>query len=324
MVSNENNEAVLVYNDQYTETHPGIQQIRYKVVNPTDPGEFDLTFTSDPEVVSRYQADPDYEVVPAANLYYRYLIFNLDCRTGERDGRLDDERVRQALMYGLDRRSIINNIYKGPAINIDCGIPEYDSWYVEKSDDEVGYRLALAKEMLMEAGFDFEEPLILTRYNSDELSVKLLEEIAGCWEAIGIKTEIIPVETTDTDKLFVEADWYDVALKNLAAVEYDEWYYEYSSKNVLFSNIYQNRDRFDALLQSLDDASWAYEKNMLYREIQSMETSLVYKIPLAITPQYVIYRKEKLDIPLKEFPNMWYYYDLSLAQWKIISNKTDN
>lgn len=323
MISNEDGEAVLVINEQYTGKRPGIEQIRFKVVDPKNPGEFDFTLTSDPNVISRYQKNSAYKVVPTSNLYYRYLIFNLDCRSGDRDGRLDDEKVRRALMYGLDRRSIINNIYQDTAIVLDCGIPREDSWYIEKSEDTVGYRPTLAKKMLKEAGFDFNAPLILTRYNTDALSVKLLEDIAACWEAIGIKTEIIPINTGDTNRLFVEADWYDIALKNLSAVDYNEWYYEYSTENVLFSNLYQNRDGFDALLQSLDNSNWAYEKSMCYREIQNRENELVYKIPLAIVPQYVIYREEKLSIPLNEFPNMWYYYDLELAKWKITSSGSE-
>ena len=65
----------------------------------------------------------------------------------------------------------------------------------------------------------------------------------------------------------------------------------------------------------------AKEKNQLYRRIQEMETQLVYKIPLCILPQYVIYNKEKLNIPEQEFPNMWFYFDLDIADWRLKTGK---
>ncbi len=319
IVSNENNEAVFVLNENYTGKKPAIKQIRYKVVDAKAPEDFDFTLTSDPDTISRYRKEADYEVIRTNNLYYRYLLFNLDCRTGENEGILENKKVRQALMYGLDRRSMINNLYGGTALNMDCGIPEFDSWYVKKDDDAVGYRPAQARRMLEEAGFDFDKTLVLTGYDTDELSVRLLEEIAACWKVIGVKTEILLSNSYTTDKLFADADWYDIALKNLAAVNYSEWYYEYCGDNVLFSEIMGKHNGFDELLERLDDAKWAYEKNELYREAQSLENELVYKIPLAVVPQYVIYRRTKLEIPEMKFPNMWYYYDLNLSQWKIIS-----
>jgi ABC-type transport system substrate-binding protein len=219
-------------------------------------------------------------------------------------------------MYGLDRRSIINNLYKSTAINIDSGIPSSDSWHLTQGEEVTEYRPALAKKILQEEGFDFDKTLVLTRYSTDDISVKLLNKIAESWAAIGIKTQIVPVEENATSRLFVDADWYDVALKNLAAVDYTEWYYEYSSENQLWSVVRQNRTEFDSLIESINISKWSYERKLLYEEIQEMETDMVYKIPMAIVPQYVIYRKDHIEIPDIEFPNLWYYFDLKISQWK--------
>jgi len=186
----------------------------------------------------------------------------------------------------------------------------------------ISYDPQRALQMLKEAEFDFEETLVLTRYHQDELSVKLLEEIASYWNAIGIKTEIIPTSETMTDKIWKDTDWYDIGLKNLSAIDYTEWYYEYSSENQLWSVILQ-RTEFDGIMNELNMAAMAKEKNKLYRQIQELESQLVYKIPLCILPQYVIYNDEKLEIPDIEFPNMWFYFDLDIADWKV-ENKNYN
>ena len=107
-------------------------------------------------------------------------------------------------------------------------------------------------------------------------------------------------------------------MKNLSAVDYSEWYFEYSSENELWAEILHERKEFDSLITSINRSSYANELTNLYFEIQKKENDLVYKIPLAIVPQYVIYNKQNLYIPEMEFPNLWYYFDLDLADWSIM------
>ena len=314
----DNKEAVFVVNDDYSGKIPAIKQIRYKVLEYPGTDYFDFTLTSDPMTISRYNQDARYKVVKSNNLYYRYLIFNLDKRTGENENLLKEPKVRKALMLAIDKERIIREIYKGAALTIDSGIPAYDSWYITKNVGDVGYNPELALKMLKDADFEFDKTIVLTRYSLDELSERLLNEIAECWRDLGIKVEIIPIESDSTNKLFVEADWYDVALKNLSAVDYTEWYFEYSSENQLWSEILHNRKEFDTLINTMNHSSYASELKMLYSEIQKMENRVIYKIPIAIVPQYVIYNQEHIYIPEMEFPNLWFYYDLDISDWSVI------
>lgn len=314
----DNKEAVLLVNEGYSGKIPSIKQIRYKVLEYPGTDYFDFTISSDPTTVNSFMKNPRYHVLKTNNLYYRYLIFNLDKRTGENEGLLKNPQVRKALMLAIDKERILEEIYGKSAVIIDGGIPEDDSWYIQKEEMDSGYRPTYAKHLLKEAKFDFSKTIILTRYSMDEISERLLEEIAECWRALGINVEIIPIESDSTNKLFVEADWYDIALKNLSAVDYTEWYFEYSSENQLWSEILHERKEFDSLIGSINHSAYANELSRFYSEIQKMENEVVYKIPIAIVPQYVIYNREKLYIPEMEFPNLWYYYDLDLADWSII------
>lgn len=320
--SEDNKEALLVVNENYSGRKPEIERIRYKVLENPETDHFDFALTSDPLTVNKYEWNPNYNVVKTNNLYYRYLFFNLDERTGENEKLLQNANVRKALMLAIDKENILEEIYGGAAFSIDCGVPQYDSWYVEK--EEASYNPELAKQMLLNERFDFSKTIVLTRYSMDDLSVRLLERIAECWEEVGVKVEIIPVEGDSTNKLFVEADWYDVALKNLSAVDYTEWYYEYSSDNQLWSTIMHNRKEFNILIYGIDRAAFAHEFKNLYSEIQLLENSVVYKIPLAIVPQYVIYNKEHMYIPEMTFPNLWYHYDLNIADWSVIKEDNSN
>lgn len=320
--SEDNKEALLIVNENYSGRKPEIERIRYKVLENPETDHFDFALTSDPLTVNKYEWNPNYNVVKTNNLYYRYLFFNLDERTGENEKLLQNANVRKALMLAIDKENILEEIYVGAAFSIDCGVPQYDFWYVEK--EEASYNPELAKQMLLNERFDFSKTIVLTRYSMDDLSVRLLERIAECWEEVGVKVEIIPVEGDSTNKLFVEADWYDVALKNLSAVDYTEWYYEYSSDNQLWSTIMHNRKEFNILIYGIDHAAFAHEFKNLYSEIQLLENSVVYKIPLAIVPQYVIYNKEHMYIPEMTFPNLWYHYDLNIADWSVIKEDNSN
>ena len=314
----DNKEAVLTINHRYSGKKPKIEQIRYKVLENPETDYFDFAITSNPEVIKKYQGLRDYETVKTGNLYYRYLYFNLDGRQGENEELLQSKRVRQALAMAIDKDKIAKEIYKGASTVIDGGIPRNDGWYVQGNLLNQGYDSQAAKMMLKEEEFDFSKTLVLTRYNQDEISVKLLQAIADDWNKIGVKTEIIEIGTNETNKLWVDAQWYDIGLKNLSAVDYSEWYYEYSSENQMWSVVLNNRPVFNVLIKALDETKWAYERKMLYREIQQMEKDQMFKIPLLIVPQYIIYNSDNLFIPEMEFPNFSYYYDLNMSQWEMI------
>lgn len=319
-VANDGKEAVLTANERYTGQIPKIERIRYKILENPETDEFDFTITSNAQTVNKFLDNKKYEVKQTNNLYYRYLMFNLDGRTGKRAKLLQKQEVRQALVMALDRNAILEKIYGEAAIFMNGGIPKSDSWYADKKPELVSYNPERARELLQEAEFDFNETVVLTRYHEDELSKKLLEEVAAYWNAVGVKTSIVPTSEKMTDKIWKETDWYDVGLKNLSAIDYTEWYYEYSSENQLWSVIL-NRKEFDPIVNELNKAAMAKEKIKLYSEIQAMETELVYKIPICILPQYVIYNKEHLEVPDLEFPNMWFYFDMNIADWEMKENR---
>lgn len=319
VVSNrDNKEAVLVVNKRYAGLLPKISRIRYVVLEDPENDEFDFAYTSNPEIIRKFQNRSGYTTVKTENLYYRYLYFNLDGREGENEGLLDNSKIRQALAMAIDRKKIVEELYKDAGVSINGGIPETDSWYNDHKRYDLEYDPDGAKELLKQEKFDFSKTLVLTRYHQDELSKRLLEEIAEDWNALGIKTEIQPIGVNETNKLWVEADWYDVGLKNLAAVDYSEWYNEYSSENQMWSVVLKERTAFDVLITALDNTKWAYERQKLYEEIQAMETEQVFKIPLVLIPQHIIYNTQTLYLPEMTFPNMNYYYDLNLSQWELL------
>ena len=217
--ANDGKEIVFVINENYIGKAPAIKKIKYVLLDNPESDEFDFTMTSDPITVNKYMYTGKYAVKKTNNLYYRYLYFNLDGRTGDRADLLQNYKVRQALVMALNREEILKTVYGEAAVFIDGGIPANDSWYLDKEELGLGYQPETAREILEEQGFDFTQAVVLTRYHHDDMSVKLLEEIAKYWNAIGIKTIIEPIDSSKTDLLWKDTDWYDIGLKNLSAVD---------------------------------------------------------------------------------------------------------
>lgn len=105
-------------------------------------------------------------------------------------------------------------------------------------------------------------------------------------------------------------------------MDYSERYYEDASSNPLWSKVLSGRTEFDSLVGKLNGSLWVYERKELYEQLQKRELECVYKIPLAIVPQYVIYNHTHLDIPIPEFSNLWYYFDLHIEDWEV--GETEN
>ena len=65
-------------NKDYSGKAPTIKRIRYKALDYPGTDEFDFTLSSDPVIINYFMKDSRYNVIKTDNLYYRYLIFNLD------------------------------------------------------------------------------------------------------------------------------------------------------------------------------------------------------------------------------------------------------
>jgi peptide/nickel transport system substrate-binding protein len=139
---------------------------------------------------------------------------------------LDDKRVREAINMAIDRQELAETIFNGMASP--NPIPFGMSWsYPEvgfKQTDDMPYKFdpKAAKKLLADAGFGSGLELQLYSYRLPGLSEgqAMAEAIAGYWEAIGIKTKLVPVDYPAFRKAWVERSapgaigYYNVANRN--------------------------------------------------------------------------------------------------------------
>ncbi len=147
-------DVVLERNNHYWGTEPKLARIRFAVV-PDDTtralelrkGSADvesnaLTF----DMVEALKKDPSLQVLSAPGTIQQYFAFNL------RDPILRDVRVRQAIAYAVDRRPMIQYLwrdYARPAVSL---LPP-ESWAYDGDVAKYDYDPARARELLDAAGY---------------------------------------------------------------------------------------------------------------------------------------------------------------------------
>ncbi|WP_330959107.1 ABC transporter substrate-binding protein [Photobacterium sp. 53610] len=153
-------------------------------------GEIDFTYEVPNEHFRRLEKEHPKEVTITGNLCSYYYGFNNE------KAPFNDVRVRKALTYAIDR-DIITKALLGqgqkPAYfltpEITAGFDPVQPDYAKMTQKE---RVAKAKELLKEAGFDSSHPLKFTLlYNTSENHKKIAVAIASMWKKnLGVTAEL--------------------------------------------------------------------------------------------------------------------------------------
>jgi peptide/nickel transport system substrate-binding protein len=110
-----------------------------------------------------------------------------------------DKKVRQALLYGLDRQKLIDLTLNGQGI-VGESVIMPDSWAYDSQIKNYPFDLVQAKKLLEEAGWVDADGDGIREKNGAKLQfallgsddaqrVKMMEEISRQWEALGVKAQ---------------------------------------------------------------------------------------------------------------------------------------
>jgi peptide/nickel transport system substrate-binding protein len=143
-----------------------------------------------------------------------------------KDRPFEDKRVREALNMAIDRQELAETIFNKMAT------PGPVPWGMSWSFPEVGFKETdalqykfdpkAAQKLLADAGFarGFEMQLYSYRLPGLPEGQAMAEAIAGYWEAIGVKTKLVPVDYPAFRKKWVERSdpgglgYFNVANRN--------------------------------------------------------------------------------------------------------------
>lgn len=300
----------LTHNPLYTGKKPHIDEVYLHFnFNQVKLDYYSTNTTS--EMVS-FRAMRGYAEYEIAMLFYRYFVYNMQDLKGHRNDAMCDLRVRQALAYAINKEKLFYNIYFQIGRVIDAGIIN-DTL---PKDQMYAYDPVKAKELLIEAGYDFNRPIRMTYYYLDDISRYFMAQVAKCFEEIGLKVEIFRAHNGASD--LYEKREYDIFLKGLAAFTVDEWYTEYTSTNPYLSHLFGDVSEFDNLVSTLHKEFDEQKRSEIFEELVTLEQERLYKLPLFILDQAVYVNTNRLSIPSDTtFGNTWYMYDLKYEDWSV-------
>lgn len=202
-------------NEQYWKGAPKIEKLNFNILDSSQiyaglqSGEIDITHHTMTAIPQE-----DYENIEAlenVSVVYGSPVTNQSVFI--QTANIPDERVRQALVYAIDRNQILEQLMKGHGEIVDGFLSSASPFY-DESITPMAYDPEKAKALLAEAGWDGSQTLRFYVNSGDGTFVNAAQVMAAQWTAVGIKTEI---QTVDLATLMTIAGTTDY---DLFAVQY--------------------------------------------------------------------------------------------------------
>lgn len=300
----------LVPNESYVGDQPKIEEIR--LLGSTDPTPPDYYSTTDVTEIITYSSNKDYTKYDSVQMFYKYFVFDSQGVDGHVNEPFNDVRVRQAVSYAIDMDKLFYEVLLQEGDLIHSGVPtSYDAY----NGKTMEYNPEKAKELLVEAGYDFDRVFTIGRYYSDETSVFFVDSVAQMLRDIGMTVEVLHL--TNTTSQVYDEHLIDMFLKGYTAFDVYDWYAEMASSHALFSKIVYSTE-FDEILNRLEITVDPEEYNDVLRDAQDLDLEHLYKIPLYTANVSMYIRESRVSIPADtQFGNTRYRFYLDFADWEI-------
>ena len=245
----------LVPNEYYWDGAPKLDKLinRYfadegAAVLALESGDIDFTYVG-ADVAATFEGNSDYQIFSGPSFVTNLYNFNFKREAWQ------DKRVRQAFMYGIDRQSILNDVFNGTAVATPCNDPYPVFWPEDANYYE--YNPAKARELLAEAaadGIDLSASYEIPTYYTGQLPKDILTVMQANLADIGI----------DATPLFIDVPSWRVKVDDNA--DFDFTYRGYGAGPAFI------------------DASWYLEGNQWGISDPNYET-LVANMNAAFTPE---------------------------------------
>lgn len=139
--------------DDYWGAAPGTKSVTLRyfadaiaTTNALTSGDVDLVYNMQaPELLSSFQSKPEYQVIEGTSNGEIMLSMN------NKVAPFNDKRVRQAVMYAIDRKEVRDTAWNGLGTLVGGPVPPTDPYY-EDLNDVYPHDPAKAKALLKEAG----------------------------------------------------------------------------------------------------------------------------------------------------------------------------
>lgn len=182
-------------NENYFKGKPNIDRLNFKIVQGSqlyaglESGEIDLTL-------------PTMGIIPVEDYAFVENIAHVRSLLEEpitnqllfiHQSAVPDARVRQAILYGINRPLILEGLLGGKGAVIDGFITSYSPYY-DETLQPLEYNPQKARELLAEAGWDSNQTLELLINSGDATFAKAADVIVANLAEIGVKVQVKSID----------------------------------------------------------------------------------------------------------------------------------
>ena len=229
-------------------------------------GEIEFTYVTADEALP-LEDETGINILSGPSQVVNFLGFN------NTDPRFQDERIRQAFMYAIDRQAIIDQLFGGTAVAVPC----YYSNEAFLNEDANAYEqdLEQARQLLEEAGWEelSGEPIEVVTYYSDQLSSDVLVTIQQMLADAGVEITLRTVDVPTFNQIMGTTDWDIIYAGNANGPDPDAGATNFVSTLTPpdgFNRTYVDIPELDALFAQGRQITDPNERAEVYQEICSI------------------------------------------------------
>jgi peptide/nickel transport system substrate-binding protein len=192
--------TILEANKDYWGGAPAIQRVVWRVI-PDDLARVSALQAGEVQVMVRVPPDQVPAIEKRGGLRVERVLGNVTnvftvCGIKKDTGPLADKRMRQAIAYSIDQKSIIDNLFRGLAAPLGQGAPSTDFGF-NPAIKPYPYDPAKAKALLGELGYKGEEVLVRSASGYIVNDVAVVNATTEMLRKAGInaRAEIVDIQT---------------------------------------------------------------------------------------------------------------------------------
>ena len=263
--------VVLERFDDYWGEKPELTKVTYKIIENADSlvmnlngGSIDLCAHLTSAQAS--QLNQNFQVLEGTMNLVQAIYLNNQAKP------FDNQLVRQALCYAIDRQGIMDMVADGHGTAVGSSIyPAFTKYFLPELVDKYPHDVAKAKELLAQAGYPDGFDMTISVPNNYQPHMDTAEVVAEQLREAGINVTIQPVEwSTWLDTIYngrqFQATVVGVDAANMTARAMLERFTSDYGKNF----INYNNPAYDALFQQAINAQDEATQTDLYKQMEAM------------------------------------------------------
>jgi len=320
-----NDYALLEVYDDYFGPKPQIRQIKITQMMETDfatralANDIDYFQTNSLDIAQAAVRNPNYKAFYTDIYFVRYFMWNSYGPLRNGDDPLRDIRVRRAIIHAIDRQAILDSLMPGQATIINSKVPSsFD--YANNSVYNLDYNPAKARQLLTEAGWDFNKTLKLACYYADQGSADFMDAVVHYLGQAGIRSEWTLITGDLVSQIYNNPD-YHIIYAGLSAMAPEEAFNVFHSDIISRSvSVYPTTYKgLDKLLEELWITVDPARRRQILMDIQKIDTEeMLWNMPLFALRNIQVFNTARVNLPPElVLSNEWVNYERYWEKWTL-------